>query len=552
MLTQMYVKDFVLIDNINLDFKAGMSAFTGETGAGKSLLIDAIGILRGDRINGNLVKQGKEKAIIEGVFQIETTHIAYTLLENAGYAMDENMVIITREFSKDGKSTSRINQRTTTVSFIKEVLSSLIDIHSQHDSQYLLNTKYHLSLLDAFVSEPLLVKAVKEAYQHYHQIQEALQAALANDYNEDDLEFLTFQLNEIDEANLKEDELEELEATQKKMMAFEKITTRLNGALNFLNGDEGACPKLYEACHELEGIHEDDDIHAVYEKLMEYYYQIDEQHSFLQSYLEQMEFDDAAFAKLQDRIFLIHKIIRKYGGSLAEVQTKRNELETKIDVILHRSDYIKKQEVQLQAAFSNFQSIAQSLSLKRHEQASLLEAQITAQLMDLKLSNARFSVAFTPIESSSSGIEKVEFLISMNKGEALKPLSTSASGGELSRLMLGLKTIFTRLQGIETVIFDEIDTGVSGSVAFSIGKKMQQLASDAQVFCVTHLAQVAACASSHYLVAKEQTEDSTTSSIFLLEDTQRVEQLALIASDSTSAHAIEAAKELFTKAQAKL
>lgn len=548
MLTQIFVKDFVLIDNMNIEFADGMSAFTGETGAGKSLLIDAIGILRGDRINTSMVKQGKEKAIIEGIFTLAAHHPARKVLADAGYELEEDTLVIQREFNTEGKSISRMNHRTTTVALIREVLSTLIDIHSQHDSQYLLNTKYHLSLLDSYCAEASLCEEVASLYHHYHKAKQQLADALQNDYNEDDLDMLTYQLNEIDEAAIQEGELEELEDEQRKLMAFEKTSTNLHQVIELLNGDQGANPSLYEACRQLEPLHEDEELVEAHDKLLELYYILDEQYTNLYRYLDAMEYDEARANQISERIFLIHKILRKYGGDPTSVANKRADLERKIDSILHRADFIKKMEELQQQAYDAFYQKAKELQQIRMKKANDLEKHIVHQLRDLHLENAQFHIAFHTIEGNAHGIDQVEFLISMNKGEALKPLQTTASGGELSRLMLGLKTIFTQLQGIETIIFDEIDTGVSGSVAFAIGQKMKQLAQSTQVFCVTHLAQVAACANHHYLVEKKQDASSTTTMIRELEEHQRIEQLARIASDSTSTSALSAARELYEKA----
>lgn len=549
MLTQIYVKNFILIDNINLTFDRYMSAFTGETGAGKSLLIDAIGILRGDRISGSMVKQNQEKATIEGVFELTQQHPSVQKLADAGYDLEDNTLIITREFTKDGKSVSRINQRQTTVSFIKEIIGSLIDIHSQHDTQYLLNNKYHLSLLDAFCKHEVMLDEVKHLYKLYKEYDDALTHALQNEYNEDDLDFLTFQLNEIDEANITEGELEEIEAEQKRMMSFEKLTTHLNQACELLDGTQGSNPALYNAYKELDAISDVEDTITMRDALLEAYYAIDDQLQQIRDYADSLEYDDQRFNEIQERIFLIHKLQRKYGNRVSDIIEKRNELEQKIDLILHRQDYIAKQERLKKEAYENFHVKAEQLQQQRKQKALILEENIVSQLKELHLPHAKFHVHFLETEGQPTGIDKVEFMISMNTGEGLKPLSTTASGGELSRLMLGLKTIFTQLQGIETIIFDEIDTGVSGSVAFAIGKKMQELGQTTQVFCVTHLAQVAACANNHYLVKKVQEENSTSTSIIALDELSRIEQLAMIASDSTSASALEAAKELYTKAQ---
>ena len=549
MLKEMYVKDFVLIDHVNLSFCEGMSAFTGETGAGKSLLIDAIGILCGDRANANMVKQGKEQAVIEGVFTICEDHPANAILAQAGFESENGEIIVQRTFTKDGKSNARLNYRTTTVSFLRQLLSSLIDIHSQHDNQYLLNNKYHLTLLDHYLNEPSLCQSVRERYRIYQEITQNLNEALQQDYNEDDLEFLTYQLNEIAEADIKEGELEELEEEAKRYLAFEKISTALSRTLQLLNGDQGANPAIYEACRLLESLNEDGALIQSHDKLLELYYSLDEQYQTLFDYADQMEYDEQRVNEINERIFHIRKILRKYGGNVESVMHKHEEIEHKIDLILHRSDFLKKQEAKQKEAYDAFYTKAKELRDLRMKKAEVLEDAIITQLRDLQLENARFHVAFQEIHGNIHGIDTVEFLISMNKGEALKPLQTSASGGELSRLMLGLKTIFTSLQGIETVIFDEIDTGVSGSVAFAIGKKMQQLGKTTQVFCVTHLSQVAACANHHYLVEKHQDEASTTTQIQELNEEARLRELAMIATDSTSKSALSAAKELYQKAQ---
>lgn len=549
MLTEMYVKDFVLIDNVSLQFCEGMSAFTGETGAGKSLLIDAIGILCGDRIHTTMVKQGKEKAVIEGIFTIAEKHPARALLKEAGYDLEDDTLIIQRTFTTDGKSVSKLNYRTTTVSLIRNVLATLIDIHSQHDSQYLLNPKFHRRLLDRYCEQDDLLTKVDAAYKEYAQIEAQLQQALDSDYNEDDLEFLTYQLNEIDDAALKENELAELEEEQRRISAFEKISAALQQCTSLLNGDHGANPAVYDAAKALEALHEDEVLIEAHDKLLELYYALDDQYQLLYQYMENMEYDEQRINMINERIFLIRKIIRKYGGDMEAVMKKREDLEQKIDQILHRSDYLKKQEARKKAAYVKFYEYAKQLHDIRCAKAKELEQEIVHQLRDLHLEHAQFHVDIKEWEGNRTGIDKIEFLISMNKGEALRPLQTTASGGELSRLMLGLKTIFSRLQGIETIIFDEIDTGVSGSVAFAIGRKMQQLSRSTQVFCVTHLAQVAACAKHHYLVKKQQNDTGTITDICELTQAQRINELALIASDSTSASALSAAQELYEKAQ---
>lgn len=551
MLKEMYVKDFILIDEVRLSFDDHMSAFTGETGAGKSLLMDAIGVLKGDRIQTSMIREGKDKALIEGVFEVEERHPAYRLLKDAGYELEDGMFIASRECSRSGKSTARINQRMVNVSFLRDVVSSLVDIHSQHDTQYLLNARYHLSLLDNFCDDAVLCALVKERYQNYKTISDELEAALREDYNEDDLEFLTYQLNEIDDAALKEHELDELEDEQRRLQAFEKISSRVQSALQYLEEEDKGNAALYAAYREISAIHEDDYFQGVAEKLQEAYYQVEEQIQGIRDHMENFDYDEAHFATLQERIFLIHKILRKYGPTWQDVMKQRDELEHKIDIILNRADFVKKQEAIRDAANASFMEAATQLHELRVNKAQELESLILKQLHDLQLPNARFHVAIDTIDGNVNGIDKVAFFVSMNPGEVMKPLSTTASGGELSRFMLGLKTVFTSLQGIETIIFDEIDTGVSGSVAFSVGRKMKEISDHVQVFCVTHLASVAACAHQHYIVEKKQNEDTTHTSIRRLHEDERICELAMISNNSTSESALKAAKELLNRAQDK-
>lgn len=549
MLKQIYVKDFILLDEVQLDFSEHMSAFTGETGAGKSLLMDAIGVLKGDRVSAGMVKEGKKKAIIEGVFEIPCNHEASRILEEGGFELEDQLVIVTREISADGKSSVRINHRLSTVSFLKQVFSSLIDIHSQHDTQYLLHSKYHLSLLDKFGVDKTLLERCKNAYQNYKSIVDYMEEMLREDYNEDDLEFLTYLLNEIEDANCKENELEELELQQKKLQSYEKICSTVQNCVELLEADEGISNQLYEVSRQIGTLNEDSFFEEIQNEVTDVYYRLDDIRDRLKNYVDSMEYDEENFAMMQDRIYQLHKLYRKYGGSYDALMRKKEELQSHIDSILHRQEFLEREEKKKAKAWNEYKSIADEVHKQRICVSKKLEESILAQLHDLQLPNAQFKVSIEETQGNAAGYDKVEFLISMNRGERLKSLSMTASGGELSRFMLGLKCVFTRLQGIETIIFDEIDTGVSGSVAFSIGKKMQELSKQVQVFCVTHLAAVAACAHQHYIVEKHQDDASTTTSIHELEEKERIEHLAWISSNSSSTSALEAARELLEKAQ---
>lgn len=549
MLREIYVKDFILIDKIQINFENGMNAFTGETGAGKSLLIDAIALLKGNRATASLVRTGANKAIIEGVFEVSNPQIILKLA-NAGFECEDNHFIVTREISADGKSIARLNHRTTSLAFLKEIMNDVVDIHSQHDSQYLLNQRYHLNLLDKFINDEEICQDIYTRYHTYISLKKELDEALATTFNEDELAFLQFQVNEICEASLSEKEEDELLDEQKKMAAFEKLNSKITAVIEMLDGN--AAEQLYNGAKELSSLTEFKECEDAHDKLLDLYYSLTDQIEELKSYMSTLEYDEYRFNEIQERIFQINKLKRKYGPTISQIFLKQQEMETKIERITNRQQFVDEMSKKVEDAKQQFLESAKSYSIKRQHYALELEKLIMNECKELYLEHAKFHILFNECEPTSTGIDQIEFMISMNPGEALKPLVNVASGGELSRLMLGMKTIFTRLQQIDTVIFDEIDTGVSGKVAFAIGRKMQKIANESQVFAVTHLASVAACANQQYLVEKEQFENETKTKIKCLDFNERIQVLASIASDSLSESAIKAAEELLNKAQSTI
>ena len=548
MLTSIYLKNFVLIDEASLSFHPGFSVFTGETGAGKSILIDAIGILSGDRLTTEVLKKDSDRLIIEGVFQInsETTR---SFLAESGYDTEDNMTVITRELNSLGKSTNRCNGRVVPVSFLRDLSATLIDIHSQHDTQYLLNTKYHRSLLDNYGNYHELFDNVSEKYSLFDSLRKEYRDKVNTSFNPDDLEFIQFQIKEIEDAALKINEDEELETQQKAMMAYEKISLRINHCLELLDDEEGIATKLFDVQKNLSAIEEDPEIVELAHQFDDLFYQIQDKTELLKDYFSKLYFDENELNKIQERLFNIARLKRKYGHTIQEILDIKTELDKRIEMIEHRAEYLADLEVKMAKAEKSYTETALLLREQRKKAALSLEKEITKQLKELYLENARFSVAFTDSDATKYGLDEIEFMISMNSGENLKPLAKVASGGELSRLMLGLKVIFTKLQGIETVIFDEIDSGVSGRVATAIGKKMHDLANNSQVFAVTHLGQVAACGDAHYLVNKLQTSTATHTEIIELDRQKRIEALALIASGHLTAATLSAAEELLKENQ---
>lgn len=543
MLKHLYVKNFILIDEADLDFDAGFSAFTGETGAGKSLLIDAISVLSGQRAKDYYVKQGCAQALIEGVFDFTQNEKVKQILAEAGLKLEEE-TLISRQITAEGKSQVRLNHRVTTLNLVRELLSHEIDIHSQHDTQYLLNRSSFLRLLDQYLMAPELLNQVQTLYQQWKKLSEQLEEAQSPKARQD-VEFLRFQLDEIDQAALQPHEDEELEEQEKMIRSREKIVQKVSAAMELLDGEAGILNPLYEAVRLCGSFPDQKELSEISEGLNEAYYSVQDLKERLQSYFESLDLSEEDINQIQSRLFEINRLKRKYGRTLQDIASKQEELRGLLDQQDHYQDYLDQLKAETAAAWTAFEQNALELRTLRQKKAAQLQKEIEHHLADLMLPHARFILQLSPARPSAHGLDEADFMISMNPGEPVRSLVQVASGGELSRLMLGLKTIFTRLEGIQTVIFDEIDTGVSGQVATAIGLKMSLLGKDAQVFSVTHLAQVAACADQHYHVTKLQEKDRTQTEIHQLNEGQRIEQLAAISQGEISATALQAAEELY-------
>ena len=550
MLCHLYVKNFILIDEADLDFDEGFSVFTGETGAGKSILIDAISLLCGQRAQAGFVQKGKAKAVIEGLFDFTGNPEAAAMLKEDGIE-DLEEVFIRREITAEGKSQMRLNHRVTTVNWVKELLSHEIDIHSQHDTQYLLNPSSFLKLLDQYVNEHELAEQVADSYHILHSLQQQLME-MESPKAQQDLEFLHFQVNEIAEAHLKPGEDEELEELEKKIAVSEKLAQRISGAVEVLDGDSGVISSLYEVTRSLSGFSDQSELSGILDSLNEQYYALQDSSERLNDFFASLDFSEEQINEVQSRLFDINRLKRKYGRTIEDILQKADEYQQLIDQQENREQLLEQLQKQVKKAEKDFCQKADLYHQHRAEKALKLEKEVEHHLKDLMLPHARFKIQLSQAKPTSSGTDVCDFMISMNPGEPLRSLATTASGGELSRLMLGLKTIFTHLEGIQTVIFDEIDTGVSGQAATAIGLKMSLLGKDAQVFSVTHLAQVASCADRHYHVTKHQTDESTQTRIHCLDKEQRILQLAMIAQGEASDTAVQAAREMYDRNQKKV
>lgn len=545
MIENLYIKNFVLIKEMNLDFETGFSVFIGETGAGKSILIDAISVLCADRAGASYVSKGADKAVIEGTFHIKPGTHAYDVLSEAGFDIQDD-VTFTREISASGKNTVRIDHRIANLNLLRECLRDEVDIHGQRDNGYLLNINYHRSLLDSFAEDEQQLQDVKNAYHKLSTLQNEKAEVLNSTFNENDLEFLRYQVQEIENANLVIGEDIELEEKEQKYKAVKDSFDKLNQIFTLY--DDHISGDLYEVVRLINSLKSDSKIEEIQEQVQDSYYALTDSFENLLRLKDEMDLSEDEVNEMEERLFTIQKLKRKYGRTIEDILKNKNQMQEKIDSYSNRQSYLAKIDKKVAEAKIDYEQKANILSEVRKCKSKELDSCILLQLKDLMLEHAVFQTVITPTnEPTEYGNESVEFMISMNPGEDLNPLAKTASGGELSRLMLGLKVIFTKLQGIGTVIFDEIDTGVSGPVATSIGKKMKTLSNDCQVFAVSHLAQVAACADYAYFVHKKNTDKQTLTSVTLLDSHETVDQLALIASGEITESSRKAAEELYRR-----
>lgn len=541
MIEQLSVKDYVLFKSCIIDFTDGMSVITGETGAGKSLLIDAIGYLSGNRIKSNVIRNGKDKAILSMV--LTSNDRVNAILEENGFEVDDQ-VIISRTILNNNKSTVRINQQITTLSFVRKIVNLLVDIHSQMDTYRLMDTSVQMELLDSYAKTMDLKASVKEAYVKYSNVLHEFETLKNEEFSDAELEFLTAQLDEIENANIQEDELDALNDQIHEATSWYKNSEDISSCLYEIDKENGALDSLYTLYKQASKSPILNDYEESFKNL---YYSLQSVDEELKHMRDTHSNDSLDLDSLQSRQYLIKKLYRKYGGSYTSLMESKKSITDKIDRIIHRQDVFDKLEKEKEESFTVYMKLANALSLKRKEVFSQLESKVMEHCKDLMLENARFMISCMEKKPSSNGIDDIEFLVSMNPGQDFSSLSTSASGGELSRLMLALKVVFQASNGIETIIFDEIDTGVSGKVALAMGAKMKALSKNYQVLCITHLASVAVYANTHYLVNKKASASETITSVQELDQDKTIQELAVMTSGEASQKAKESMQDLWVK-----
>lgn len=559
MLSYINVSNFAIIENIEVHFNNGMTALTGETGAGKSLLIDAIGLLLGDRATSNVVRTNSDKAVVEGIFKY--THPQITkLLKEYNIESIDNELIIKRQITPSNNNIIKCNGSTISLSQLREITKYLADIHTQHDTHRLINTETYLDIIDGFYYDETkqLIENYKEDLSNYKKELKELNRLISN--NDDLLErldLMKFQKQELESYNLDINEEQELKELVDKMSNYDKIYETLQETKSILTSSN-AIDRLYDASKELESITEyNDSYNTLKTRFESAYYDLEDAFTELKNEVDSLDFNPRELDRYQDRLNDLDKLKRKYRKELPELIDYLETITKDISNIDNYDELIIDQENVVKEAFEKVKNSASKITKRRMQTASFIEKDLVSLLEDLELKKAQFNIDFVnqfddnyknQAQFFSNGIDEVDFLITTNIGEPLKPLSKSASGGEMSRIMLALKNLLVSSLKLSLIIFDEIDSGVSGYVANQVAKKMHAISKETQVICITHIPQVAAQSDNHLFISKYVEDNRTKSSIKELFDNDRVTEIAtMISGESVTDSTITSAKELLYK-----
>lgn len=534
MLLELNIQNIALIERLRIEFGRGLNVLTGETGAGKSIVVDCVNLALGGRADRDLIRTGEEKACVRALFDISENSDAAEYLASLGVDTDDGLAEVSREITRSGKNVCRVNGAMLTLSCVRQFTALLVDIHGQHEHQQLMDSEKHLSFLDAYAGEAItdLKDEVKDTYDAYAVTQRELNRLNMDEAErERRIDNLTFQHKEIASAKLKEDEEETLLSKNRIYENAEKLSGHLRSAYErvYIGGKSiSAQESLKRAMDSMSAISDiDEKYRSLHSRLEEVYYAVSDIGYELQDASEEMEFDPSEAEKVADRLDLIQKLKRKYGPELKDVIEFGKKTKEELKKLNDSSDARQELEDLLKTQKKALKEAAEALSAVRKEKAGNLCGAVIEQLKDLGMGRTRFEAKFNVLNKpQSGGQDEMEFMISPNPGEPLKPLSAIASGGEISRIMLALKAITAESEGVDTMIFDEIDTGISGRMAQTVGEKMCMLGKARQVICVTHLAQIAALSDQQYLVEKTVDGDRTGSTVRMLSEEGRIDEIA--------------------------
>ena len=549
MLLEISIKNFAIIEAISLNFEKGMTVLTGETGAGKSIIIDAMNMMLGARATTDVIRHGAPKAEIEGLFSVENSHALQMIFDEQGIELGDE-IIIRREILQNGRSVSRVNGQMVNLSVLRSIGQYLVDIHGQHDQEELMRPQLHIQMLDGFGEADFL--ELKQAYQTnfdaYRKMRKQLLEIKKNqEEHKARIEMLEFQMAEIESASLQPGEDLKLNQERDKLLNHKNIADTLTNAYTMLDNEEfSSLANVRSAMNDMESLEEYDvEYREISTSLSESYYVLEDVTKRLEDIIESLDFDGNRLMQIESRLDLIHAITRKYGGNVDDVLMYFAKITEEYNLLTGNHLSSDDMEAELKKLEVSLVDLASKLASARHNLAQQLEIEIQQELKDLYMDKARFQVQFTKGKFTREGNESVEFYISTNPGEDFKPLVKVASGGELSRLMLAIKSAFSRKEGKTSIVFDEVDTGVSGRVAQAIAQKIHKIGQNGQVLAISHLPQVVAIADYQFFIEKISNDHSTVSTVRLLSVEERVEEVAkMLAGENVTEAALSQAREL--------
>ena len=549
MLLEISIKNFAIIEAISLNFEKGMTVLTGETGAGKSIIIDAMNMMLGARATTDVIRHGAPKAEIEGLFSVENSRLLQEIFDEQGLEFGDE-IIIRREILQNGRSVSRVNGQMVNLSVLRAIGQHLVDIHGQHDQEELMRPQLHIQMLDEFGDAAFL--ELKETYQTsfdaYRKMRkQVLEVKKNQQEHKARIEMLEFQMAEIEAANLQAGEDLALNQERDKLLNHKNIADTLTNAYSMLDNEEfSSLANVRSAMNDMESVEEyDPEYREISSSLSETYYVLEDITKRLEDIIEDLDFDGNRLMQVENRLDLLNTITRKYGGTVDEVLLYFAKIMDEYNLLTGNNLSSEDMEAELKKLEVDLVDLAGQLASARHDLAQQLEAEIKQELQDLYMEKAQFQVRFSKGKFSREGNETVEFYISTNPGEDFKPLVKVASGGELSRLMLAIKSAFSRKEGKTSIVFDEVDTGVSGRVAQAIAQKIHKIGQHGQVLAISHLPQVIAIADYQFFIEKISDEHSTVSTVRLLTLEERVEEVAkMLAGENVTEAALTQAREL--------
>lgn len=552
MISHLFIKNIALITELSIDLENGFNVLSGETGAGKSIIVDSVNLILGKRADKDLIRAGQETARVEALIETGNKELLKECLEAYGIEGDE--LIISRELSQSGKNVCRINGQLSSLTQLRDIVSRFIDICGQNDNIMLLDEKYHMTLVDEFGGEEisLLKEKAAEAYEEYHRLSRELKELQKGVEDKERLtDLYRYQIDEISGANVKPGEDDELTEERDMMLNAEKLAKHLYEAKENISGNKGTLETLYEA---LENIREISGINDRLKKLEQVvndaYYEIEDASYELSDISDRVTFDERRLDWIEDRLQELNRLKRKYGGSLEKVLETMEGLQSQLDT-LDNSEYELQQLIKkTEASRQDMEKVFSELTSKRREYSRRFEKRLIGELSDLGMKNAELVTQYEKIPYSKDGWDYISFMISVNRGTPPRKLSKIASGGELSRIMLAIKNIVAENENIETVIFDEIDTGISGVMARVVAEKIANISRKRQVICVTHLPQIASMGDTNYVITKNEKEEFVSTSLTRLDREGLLSEIARLSGGIQSSKAREHAIELVENAEA--